>query len=326
MKRTSRILVGAAVSAACMALAFRSVPVHQLLFALTSVSWVVILTWLGIASLSTVLRSIRWRILLSAATQVPLSTVFSVYSAGQLGNAVLPARLGDVFRATSLGRVRVNSGFTLATILGERLLDTGFLVSMSTVALSSYSVPAWLMHGSRLFAVLAMAGLAFVILLPRLQRPVFRFIEYIGPEQYLTLFSNLLEQFITGLRSLQHPGRITRFLLCTVVIWTADVLGTLLVAHVLTIAMSPGEAVLLLTGLALSSALPAAPGNIGVYQLVAVSILAPLAVSRPRALALAILLQGLILLVLVLWGLAGLLYLRYLDSPRETPFEAKAAA
>ncbi len=186
MGRTWRTLVGVAVSAACLILAFRSVPLYQLISALTGVSWAVILIWVALASLALLLRSLRWRILLSAAATVPLGTVFAVYSAGQLGNSVLPARLGDVFRATNLGREGVSSGFTFATILGERLLDTGFLVSISAIALTSFhDLPAWLASGSRMFAVVAVAGAAFAVLMACLEGPISRFIDRVAPKRFI---------------------------------------------------------------------------------------------------------------------------------------------
>ncbi len=314
MARTWRTLVGVGVSAACLILAFRSVPLYQLTNALTSVSWAIVFVWVALASLSLLLRSLRWRILLKAAATVPLGTVFAVYSAGQLGNAVLPARLGDVFRATNLGREGVSSGFTFATILGERLLDTGFLVSISAIALTSFhDLPAWLARGSALFAVLAVAGAAFAVLMPSLERPLAKIIDRIAPRRRAVALNDLVGQFSGGLRSLRNQGRVSMFLLFTVAIWTADALGAVVLARGLGFTMSPAVAVLLLTAVALSSALPAAPGNIGVYQMVAVSILAPFAVSRPQALALAILLQALIVANLLIWGMGGLLFSRRFD-------------
>lgn len=314
MARTWRTLVGVAVSAACLVLAFRSVPLYQLTNALTSVSWAIVFVWVALASVALLLRSLRWRILLSAAATVPLPTVFAVYSAGQLGNSVLPARLGDVFRATSLGREGVSSGFTFATILGERLLDTGFLVSISAIALTSFhDLPAWLARGSRLFAVLAVAGAAFAVLMPRLEGPIARFIDRVAPKRRAAALNDLVRQFSGGLKSLRNQGRVSMFLLFTVAIWTADAVGAVVLARGLGFAMSPAVAVLLLTAVALSSALPAAPGNVGVYQMVAVSILAPFSVSRPQALALAILLQALIVGNLLMWGMGGLWFSRRLD-------------
>jgi glycosyltransferase 2 family protein len=310
MTRTFRMMAGAAVSAGCLVFAFRSVPVHGLLTAITSVSYVIVLIWAVLASFSLLLRSARWRILLRATKPLPLGTVFAVNSAGQLGNAILPARLGDIFRATNLGSAGLSTGFTLATVFGERLLDTGFLVSISAMALTNFpELPAWLVRGSRLFAAIAAAGVAFALLIPRLERPLFQLVYWIAPERWAPRLNHLIHQFIDGLRSLRHPGRVSLFLLFTIVIWSLDGLGAVILARGLGVALSPALAILLLTAVALSSALPAAPGNIGVYQVVAVSVLAPFGVARPQALGLAILLQVLILTNLLIWGLGSLWFL-----------------
>jgi uncharacterized membrane protein YbhN (UPF0104 family) len=67
--------------------------------------------------------------------------------------------------------------------------------------------------------------------------------------------------------------------------------------------------VLLLTSVALSSAVPLAPGNLGVYQMVAVAVLTPLGIARARALVLAVALQFLITANLLFWGLGSVWYL-----------------
>jgi uncharacterized protein (TIRG00374 family) len=292
-------------------MALRAVPMQQLYKALTSVSPGIIFSWVALASFSLWLRSLRWRILLSAVGAIPMATVFPVYAAGQLGNAVLPARLGDVYRATNLGRAGVSSGFTLATILGERLLDTGFLVFISALASATFpELPVWLVRGSRAFALVALAGIGCALMLPRLEYPLSRFIASYAPSRYAGRFNHLVQQFICGLRSLRRPSRVGLFMLFTTAIWSLDAGGAVILARGLSITLSPAVAVLLLTALALSSALPAAPGNIGVYQLVTVSVLGSFAVSRSQAFALAVLLQALIVANLLIWGIGSSSLLR----------------
>jgi uncharacterized membrane protein YbhN (UPF0104 family) len=191
--------------------------------------------------------------------------------------------------------------------LGERLLDTSFP-----------QVPAWVAHSSRVFAVIAVGGLAFTLIIPRFESQIPSFIGWIAPSKRAASLNNLASQFIGGLRSLRHCGRIPLFVLFTVLIWTVDVLAATTLAHSLEIMISPAITVLLLTSIALSSAVPAAPGNIGVYQLVTISVLTPFAVSRPQAFALGIVLQALIIANLLIWGIGSFWYFRHCDVRERT--------
>jgi len=80
-------------------------------------------------------------------------------------------------------------------------------------------------------------------------------------------------------------------------------------AHGLGSRLALAQAVLLISALALSSAVPAAPGNLGVVQYVAVTVLATFGVARPEALGFGVILQALTTVTLSFWGLTGLWFL-----------------
>ena len=64
--------------------------------------------------------------------------------------------------------------------------------------------------------------------------------------------------------------------------------------------------VLLIVALALASVAPSTPGYVGIFQFVAVSVLAPFAVTQSEALALILLFQGVVYAVVTPFGLVGL--------------------
>jgi uncharacterized protein (TIRG00374 family) len=305
-----RLCAGLAVSAGCLVVASRSVQIRELWSIMRSLPIWVVLLYLCAASSSLFLRAVRWRLLLLEARPVPAGIVFAVNSAGQMGNSLLPARLGDVFRATNLGRVGISSGFALATVFVERVLDTGFLVLLSAIALGTISaVPEWLARASRMLAGVACGGLAFALLAPLFEAPILSVAEVCVPRRWLAKFRRLVEQFVMGLRSLRHPRRVLGFVLLTVIIWSLDGAGAWAVGRGVGAELSPVLTVLLLTSVALASAVPLAPGNLGVYQMVAVAVLTPLGVAPARALALAVTLQFLIIANLLFWGLGSVWFL-----------------
>jgi uncharacterized protein (TIRG00374 family) len=263
------------------------------------------------------LRTLRWRILLAARAPLGVGIVFRVNCAGQLGNIALPARLGDLYRATSLGRAGLKTGFTLATVLVERILDAGFLVMIAAMILAgSAAMPVWLSAGARMLAGAALAGLLVTLVLPRFESRLAAVVQNILPERWRPRAAAFLNQFLHGLRSFQHVGRASSFLVLTAIIWVIDSFSVVVIGKGLGLALSPVTAALLISALALASAIPAAPGNLGVYQLVAISVLGTTGVAREPALSLALLMQAMTLLTLAAWGLPSFWSLSTRDVPK----------
>lgn len=115
-----------------------------------------------------------------------------------------------------------------------------------------------------------------------------------------------MQQFILGAQAFQHVGRAASFGLLTVLIWSMDAVIALTAAQAFGMPLQPTEALLLLAGLGLGSALPSTPGYVGIYQFVTVSLLVPLGYAQSSALALILYMQGCNYVVVVSSGLLGM--------------------
>jgi hypothetical protein len=80
----------------------------------------------------------------------------------------------------------------------------------------------------------------------------------------------------------------------------------LLVARGFQLELTVVQAVLLLAALGLSSAAPSTPGYIGIYQFVAVTVLAPFGYTQDQALVFILAFQALSYLLVLIFGLVGL--------------------
>jgi uncharacterized protein (TIRG00374 family) len=85
---------------------------------------------------SFLLRSLRWQLLLrNTGVEVPLPPLFETLLASFFVNCVVPAKMGDVYRAIQLrARQRVSGGRSLGTIIAERLLDLFVLMGLLVIA------------------------------------------------------------------------------------------------------------------------------------------------------------------------------------------------
>jgi len=269
--------------------------------------------WLAAAGLTTCvssfLRSLRWRVLLNALGSFDVLTVFWATMAGYLGNQFLPARAGELIRTFIISsRSSLTRTYVLTTALSERMMDAIALVLWSSVVLLGvHPKPAWLEQLSRTLAVAAGAGLLAVIVIPHTgnfcESVIRRLPLPTGIHDKLVHFTG---QILMGLKTFHEVRRFLTFAAYTVVIWSLDCCGVVMVARALDLGIGLSVAALLICGMGLGSALPSTPGYVGIYQFVAVSVLTPFGISKDGALALILILQAVGYAVITLFGLPGL--------------------
>jgi uncharacterized membrane protein YbhN (UPF0104 family) len=179
--------------------------------------------------------------------------------------------------------------------------------------------PGWMQDLSRTMAIVASAGAITIMVLPHTGGLVENLLRRIPlPEGLRKRLLQLAEQILLGLRAFHNWGRFTGFVLLTVTIWMSDACGVIIAARALGLTVSFRVALLLLTGLGLGSALPSTPGYVGIYQFVAVTVLTPFGIGRDEALAYILVAQVLGSLVILVFGLPGLYWLRRAKAGGET--------
>jgi uncharacterized membrane protein YbhN (UPF0104 family) len=263
----------------------------------------------AILTVAMLLRAWRWRILLNAAGSVPVVTVFWATAAGYFGNSFLPARGGEIVRTVMISsRSGLDAAYVFATALSERAADVVALVVIAALVLVTLpSPPGWLASAAGPFALLGLAGLLVIALLPLLGPLVRTAIERAPlPGAWRTRLVTPVEQGMRGLRALHDVRRASGFTALTAVIWTLDALATVVIALALGLGFPLSLGFLLVAALGLSSALPSTPGYVGIYQFVAVMVLTPFGLTRADAIAYMLVAQALGYVVIVLWGSLGL--------------------
>jgi uncharacterized membrane protein YbhN (UPF0104 family) len=259
------------------------------------------------------MRSLRWRILLNAEESLPVGAVFCATMAGYLGNAFLPARAGELVRTVVVsGRSSLSKTYVLTTALSERLMDAVALVLWASLILLGVNPkPGWMSGVARTMAIAAAAGAVAIAVLPHtggLCQNVLRRLPL--PHAWRDRLIGLADQVLLGMRAFHNTGRFLGFAAMTVLIWVSDAFGTMVAGRALDLSLSFSMAILLITGLGLSSALPSTPGYVGIYQFVAVTILVPMGIAKSAALAFILVVQAYGYAVTLLLGLPCLWILR----------------
>ena len=198
--------------------------------------------------------------------------------------------------------------YVLATALSERVADAIALVVISAaVLLILPAQPGWLGGAARPFAILGLFGALAIAILPLLGSVARTAITRAPlPHALRPRLITAVDNGLRGMRAFHNVRRLSGFLGLTVLIWSLDAVGTVVVGAALGLLIPIPVGFLLIAGLGLSSALPSTPGYVGIYQFVAVAVLTPFGFSRSAAIAFILVAQALGYVVIGVWGSIGL--------------------
>jgi len=303
--RAFHLALGAILAGVLLYYSLRGIDWSQVWVTLSHADVKYILAWLAIVTVSLFLRASRWRVLLTSEGPVQVSTAFWATAAGYFGNNFLPARAGELVRTLMISaRTGMSKSFVLTTALSERIFDAITLVGIAAIVLLTLPIkPGWFSHAATPFSIIGLGGIAAIVLLPKLE-PLWASIlrKLPLPSTLTEKLIGIMEQVLVGIRAFHDWRRLSLFLSFTGVIWFCDSVTAVMGMYALGMNISFAVAFLLITGLALGSALPSTPGYVGIYQFVAVSVLVPFGFSKTDAVAYIVLFQGLQFANYAVWG------------------------
>jgi uncharacterized protein (TIRG00374 family) len=291
LKKKLSFWIGMAISLLGVWLALRGVPFGELGAALSQANYWWLIPALVFHLVSVLARSERWRALLGA-DKVDSITAFLVMNLGYLIMNVLPLRIGDPARAVIIAqRCHVGIPRALSTVVVERVADV-LAVTLGLVLLIPFMrLPPEATNAVRVFGLLGLLAIVGIIVLlwqralaERILTAVLSRIPRISPEKWLAQWRNLMSGFDT-------LGSVRGVL--TLVGWTVFIWATALgVFWTIMQAFFPDQlvstvglaAMFLLCIESLAYAVPATPGNWGVFETVArLALVAPFGLPAARA-------------------------------------------
>jgi uncharacterized protein (TIRG00374 family) len=312
-----RAVVGAAISIVALWLVLRGVDLARTGDVLARAD----LRWIGLAAafLATdlVLRALRWQRLLRPIARVRYSSMLGYLLVGYLANNVLPARLGELVRSHYLGdREGISRASALGTVVVERVVDLVAVVGIASAALLVLSV-----RGVVAGAVLVGAGVAGLLLvvlalgivahrLPGADRVR-------GAVERWPQVREMAGKLQGGLAVAGRPATLAEALVASAAAWTVAILAWAAVGQSIGLELSIGQAALIASGVALASAVPAGPSNLGTFEFAAVEIGKAIGVPAASAFALALIVHATILVVTSIGGGVAVARLGWGRKPKE---------
>ena len=288
-------LAGVAISVVALAVVVGSVDVGAAGSALGRADPRFLLVALGSYLVGLTFRTVRWSHLLpfaAGAARVSPRRILPVMMVGYLGNAVLPARLGEAIRAYLVARREsLPFGGAAGSVVLERIVDTATLAVLAFVAAASLGNLPWLIQGSAIAAavgvgvviVLATTGLGPLLPLARLV------IGWLPIGDRRSALTRTAEHFVASSGGAHRRPAVLIAALLSLGAWLTDAVVFWLVGRSLGIDLSPLGALLVTAITVLATAIPSAPGYLGTFELAAVTAAGALGVDGGPALAFAVL-------------------------------------
>jgi hypothetical protein len=258
--RKIQIALGLACTLFFLALALYRVPLGAVGATIASANPIWIAAAMSIYAVNLALRAWRWQIILRPVASISYSSIGKALVVGYGLNAIMPARLGELFRAEFLKKeLGLSRASTLSSIVVERLVDgltvigclgLGLLLAtrQDMAALVNVLVIASALFGVILLAVLRLAGprrAGVFARWPRLSAQLMR-----------------VRQALHILRT----WRIVAVALLTFIIYLPDTLALWFTVKALGVGLGFADTLVLLGAASLSTLLPSGPAFLGTLQ------------------------------------------------------------
>jgi len=235
------LIIGIIISALAFYLAFRNVPIADLLVYIVSINYFWIFPAVLVVLTSFILRVFRWQIILESAGKVSFWQAFHPLMIGFMINCILPGRVGEVARPAVLNK-KENIPFStgLATVAAERVFDVSILIIF--------------------FAAL----LATVHIDPNLDIVFGKY--HLNRETLVTLV-NFVENFASGFALVRHPSKVCICIGLSFLIWGLAGFSYYLMAQGCPgIELSFTEIFAVMIIICFFIALPSVPGFWGIWE------------------------------------------------------------
>jgi glycosyltransferase 2 family protein len=301
-----RTLLGFAVAAFVIIIFLRNFDIKASLQIITKARLPFIIMAVVAFYLSLPLRGARWGSLLKPAGQkVGLAALTHYYFLAWFANAILPARIGDIYRAYLL---RKNNNISISLSLGVLFSEKVFDLAISAIlmilsgayfwsVLRNSSESKYLLWGLGATTVVIVFFIAMIFLIPLLIK--------IAPAKW----AGLIESFRSGI--FKSPSLLPVIIIMTLLIWLSEALRLYLVFLAFNINAGFLMAVFISQASLILMSIPLSPAGLGLVEILMLKILSASGLSLATAGAITLTDR-----IISYWSLVASGSIAYLFSPR----------
>lgn len=260
---------------------------------------------------SFVIRGVRWRIMLKPIKDVDWKHASAFITIGHMANSILPARLGEFFRAYVTGK---KEGISKVAVFGslavERIFDGLFLLGIFsiTVVLANFNPE----YSGVIKKVGLVGGFIFIsalicILLARLQRcwveGIFDKFTNPFPGKIKKKINEMISNLIDSTFFLKIDKSLLFFIFLSIGVWITEGFVFLLALKALNLPINPVLAFFAVSFTSLGLAVPSAPAYVGLFQGLVLMVFSFFGLDSNSALAYSVINHTVMILPTTLLGL-----------------------
>tara|TARA_B100000676_G_scaffold64401_1_gene63855 strand:- start:1017 stop:2048 length:1032 start_codon:yes stop_codon:yes gene_type:complete len=279
MKKTWLSLVGLGISIFLLWWVLKGEDYRDIIEKISNANlWYLFLS-IFVGTLGYLIRALRWKLLLEPMRmETSLRARFASVSMGFAANNLFPARIGEVVRAVSLGRLEsISTSGVIGSMVVERFLDSVAVFSMLLIVVMLPSFPTteniWSgVGGSLMLSTLEILAVLFVFLICFVLFPGF-FLN-VARKLLLRRKNHLGKRILTGLESflnslslLRDPQLLSKALVWSFGFWIWHAWSFWLGFRAFGIEENFVAAIFTMGMVGLAVAIPAGPGFFGTFQL-----------------------------------------------------------
>ena len=309
LRRQLVMVVGLLVSAGALYLVLGSVDLAEASGIISRANPLALAGIVVVVAVQVSVRAFRWSLLFPRqidGRRSPATRLLPPMLIGYLGNAVLPARLGEPIRAL-IASNREKAGITesMGSVLVERVIDVATLAVVAFTATLLVDAPNWTRQALGVAAALGVAGV--VVLSTVGIGPLVIVADRLGLERREKL-SSLVRRFAGSVGGRSRRAGIAGSAGISIAAWLLDAVSFWLAAQAVGVELSYGGAMLVAGITVLGTAIPSAPGYVGTFELAAAGMAGALGVAPAAALAMAVVAHVMTLAPMALGGAVALAF------------------
>lgn len=253
-------------------------------------------------------KAARWRALFGLDSSISLDCCVAGVVIGQMVNAVLPGRVGDLARIGMLGREKgLGYPLTIGTLIAEKALDGLMLLVLMVVVVPFVPAANWLDTSSAIVGVTLSASLFLLTLLILRWHPFRQGLTKMVVRVAGRRAARWAEPIELALKSLSAASPLHwQPWLWTAGIWLLGACTNQLTFLALKLDVTWGAAVFLLAVLLLGGFVRFIPAQIGLFEYLTILALGAYGVEREAGLACGLLLHVVVIGPPLVWGIWAL--------------------
>jgi uncharacterized protein (TIRG00374 family) len=293
--RGVRVAAGTMLSLLFLWLAFREVPISQIVEAFGQLDWRFVILALGLTLAGTVARAARWKLLYHPdQKQLNSLRMAEALFISQMLNIAIPARLGEVSRIQMMSQFESRSrAITLGTIVVEKWLDIVALLIIMFLVPISVSLPAGFQDSKRSLVAFVIIFFGVTLILSYGKDRLLALLEstfHFLPNLWRARLQQAVALALGSLDVLRSPRVGLQLQAWSLLIWSMGILVNYIIFLALGLSLSFTAALFLLVILQVGIAVPSVPGKLGIFQYLCILALAPFGVGKSSALSYSVLL------------------------------------